>query len=211
MKPLPPQNILSDQLHHLHSMETHIARELPVLSGSVFDMGLRRLLSSCARRARERRDALGDLLARHTHIPAAKAATCIRGILAEGNRDLSQIKNPRNRDVAMLEHFIRIEQHAATAYGIAIPLITRIEYPEIGAELKSLLSDLEAARAGFKTSEARLLYVAGKHSPPAVGIHPSSPHLHVLEQSDEVFQSLGFAERRKEMRAIPNERIERAS
>lgn len=154
-------------------MEIHIARELPILAGSVLDIDLRRLLSSRAKCARERRDHVEELLSGHDRLSEIKAVDSIRGILAEGNRDLSAIRNPRSRDVAAVEHCVRIEQHAITAYGIAIPLINRIGFSGIGDRLKLSLGDLEKARLAFCSVERNLFIVAGIQPPFTVETSPS--------------------------------------
>jgi ferritin-like metal-binding protein YciE len=173
MKTILPQALLFDQLAQLHLMEIHIARELPILAGSVLDTELRRLLSARAKCARERRDSVEELLGHHDHLSAVKTLDSIRGILAEGNKDLSAIRNPRSRDVAMVEHCIRIEQHATAAYGIAVPLINRIGFSGIGDRLKLSLSDLEKARPAFRSIERKLFIVAGVQPPFAVEKNPS--------------------------------------
>jgi ferritin-like metal-binding protein YciE len=168
MKSISPPHILSDHLERLYRMETHIARELPILAGSVLNANLRRLLCVRAMRARARRDHLENMI-RHAHPLAIKTPDSIRVILAEGNRDLARIHHPYSRDVAMIEHCTRIEQHATTAYGIAVPLTHRIGYPRISDKLKLLLDDLETARFSFKTVEAEIFSIAACH-----------PHLSVV-------------------------------
>ncbi len=169
MKLTSPVLHLFDQLVRLHSMETHIARELPVLAGSVFNASLRRWLSRRAMDARARRDSLEDILKRHAHPLAVRTHDCIRTILAEGNRDLARIHHPRSRDVAMIEHCIRIEQHATTAYGIAVPLTHRIGFSRISDKLKPLLGDLETARPSFQALEAEVFSIAACQQPPSDG------------------------------------------
>lgn len=172
MKTISPQAVILDQLAQLHLMEIHIARELPILAGSVFDTELRGLLSARARCARERRNNVEELLGCHD-LSAIKTLDSIRGILAEGNRDLSTIRNPRLRDVAMVEHCIRIEQHATTAYGIAVPLVNRIGFSGTGDRLKLSLGDLEKARPAFRSIERRLFSITGVQAPFAVEKNPS--------------------------------------
>ncbi len=164
MKRTLPSQILSDQLVQLHCMETQIARALPILAGSVLNIRLRRLLSGRAISARERCDTLEDLLKRYASPAARKTLNSIRGILAEGNTELTRIRNPRDRDVVMIEHCLRIEQHATTAYGIAVPRTNRMGFPGIAARFRLLLSDLETARPSFHAVEAEVFSLAG-HSP----------------------------------------------
>ncbi len=120
--------------------------------------------------ARQRRMHLEDLLKRHAHPLTIKAYDSIRGILVEGNRDLARIHQPCSRDIAMIEHCIRIEQHATTAYGIAVPLTHRIGFPRISTELKLLLGDLETARLTYHAFEAEVFSIAG--TPASVAIQP---------------------------------------
>ncbi len=169
MKTISPPQILTDQIEQLHCMETQIARTLPILAGSVLNVRLRRWLSCRARRARERRDQLKELLDLHPHSLASKSYDSIRSILTEGNRDLARIHHPYSRDVAMIEHCIRIEQHARTAYGIAVPLTHRIGFPQISVRLKLLLTELETARHSYHAMEAELFAIAACHPQPHVG------------------------------------------
>ncbi|MES2920589.1 MAG: DUF892 family protein [Verrucomicrobiota bacterium] len=173
MKPTSPLQILSNQLVQLHCMETHIARELPILAGSALNASLRRWLSRRAMAARARRDRLQDLVELHAHPFPTKTPDSIRGILAEGNRDLARIHHPCSRDVAVIEHCIRIEQHAITAYGIAVPLTDRIGFPRSSDKLKPLLGDLETARLTFKILEAEVFSIAASH-PHTCEVEPRS-------------------------------------
>lgn len=170
MKTLYPPQILADQLEQLHCMETKIARSLPILAGSAMNVQLRKWLCSRAKRARDRRDLLQDLRNRHPHLLASKPYDGIRSILAEGNRDLALIHHPYSRDVAVIEHCIRIEQHAKTAYGIAVPLTHRIGFPQLSGELKFLLSDLEAARIPYQSLESEIFSIAASQSQTGTGI-----------------------------------------
>ena len=172
MKPPSPLQVLSDQLVQLHCMETHIARELLILAGSALNASLRRWLSRRAMAARARRDRLQDLVELHAHPFATRPPDPIRSILAEGNRDLALIRHPFTRDVAVIEHCIRIEQHAITAYGVAVPLSHRNGFPRISDKLKPLLGDLETARLSFKTLEAEVFSIAACH-PLACVEHPT--------------------------------------
>lgn len=178
MKPTHPPQILSDQLWQLHGMETQIARELPVLAGSVLNAPLRRWLSRRAMAARQRRDHLEDLLKHHAHPLATRPHCSIRAILVEGNRELSRIHHPYARDAAMIEHCIRIEQHATTSYGIAVPMTHRFGFPAISGELKQLLEDLEKARSTFHSLEETVFAIDASH--PHFGAsdpsHPAKRH-----------------------------------
>ncbi|MES2438395.1 MAG: DUF892 family protein [Verrucomicrobiota bacterium] len=165
MKLISPAHILSDQLWQLHCLESQVARALPVLSGSVLNSRLRGLLTGRARCARERHDILEDLIKHHGHPTATKTLDAVRGILAEGERELSRIHHPCVRDVAMIEHCIRIEQHATTAYGIAVPLAHRIGFSLISEKLRLLLGDLESARPSFQSVEAEVFAIAASHHP----------------------------------------------
>ena len=167
MKPTSLSQLLSDHLWQLHCMEMHISRTLPALAASVLNPRLRRLLSERAMCAYERREILEELLRRHAHPLATKTRDLIKGILVEGNRDLARIHNPCSLDVAMIEHCIRIEQHATTAYGIAVPLTSRMGFPQVGDKLKLLLTDLVTARSSFHALEMEVFSIAARHHPPA--------------------------------------------
>ena len=160
MKPISPLQTLSDQLGQLHNMEIHIARELLILAGSALSAPLRRWLSRRAMAARGRRDRLQDFIELHTDPCVARTQDLIRGVLAEGNRELSRIHHPYARDAAIIEHCIRIEQLATTAYGVAVPLTCRIGFPRLSDKLKPLLGDLEAARISFRSLEAEVFSIA---------------------------------------------------
>ncbi len=144
-------------------METQIARELPVLAGSVLNAPLRRWLSRRAMAARQRRDQLENLLQHHASPVATRTHRSIRAILVEGNRELARIHHPYARDVAMIEHCIRIEQHATTSYGIAVPMTHRSGFPAISGELNRLLEDLTNARSTFQALEETVFAIAACH------------------------------------------------
>lgn len=153
---------LSDHLWQLHHMETNLARSLPILAGSVLNPQLRRLLSSRAQSARQRREALEKLAKHHARPLAVATQDLVGDIMTEGNNDLARIRHPFTRDVLMTEHCIRIEHQAMSAYGSILP-ITRAT-PNLSENLKRVLSDLEQARFSLKAMRSKMATIAEHHS-----------------------------------------------
>lgn len=163
-----PTHRLADQLGQLHQMETRMATEFPVLAGSVMHTRLRGLLSRRARQARDRRDQVAGLTAHLGHLPQTAICPAIKGIIAEGNRELAAVHDPCTRDLAMLVHWMRIEQYAIAAYGIAVPIANRIGFPLVADRMNALLSDLTSARPSLLGMEAVVSRIAERHHAPTV-------------------------------------------
>ncbi len=148
--------LLFDQLHELHAMESQVARSLPVLSGSVMNVRLRKLLTERALRARDRRDWLADQMMRHERQPETRMHLAIGGILGAGNKHLAETGDPFMRDLLMIRHCIRIEQHAARAYGFASRLAESAGLTAESGRLASFLSELIEAGVRFRSIESEL-------------------------------------------------------
>ncbi len=137
-----------------------MATAFPVLAGSVMHPYLRQTLSLRARRARQRRDQIAGLREPESHVTHGGMCPAIKGILMEGGRDLARIRHPYTRDLAVLVHWMRIEQYAIVAYGIAVPVAKRIGMHQVADQMDALLSDLTAARRLLQSVEAEVSRIA---------------------------------------------------
>lgn len=155
--------LLFDSLHELYGMESQVATSLPVLSGSVMNVRLRKLLTDRAFRTRDRRDWLAGQLIQHGVPPDCRRCAAIRGILTAGNEDLERAGNPFSRDLVMVRHCLRIEQHATAAYGIVSPLAESAGFPTEVDRLAGFLSELKVACMRLQAIESELSRNANYH------------------------------------------------
>jgi len=151
-----PIKLLLDSYQELHAMEVQVARSLPVLSGSVMNVRLRKLLTELAFRTRDRRDWLADQVIHHGDLPVTRMRLAISGILTAGNNDLAETRNPFMRDLLMIRHCIRIIQHVSLGYGSVSRLADSAGVPADGRCLASFLSELEVAGMRLKAIESEL-------------------------------------------------------
>jgi|GEM_PF-6187193 len=160
-----PAELLFHLSHELYSMETHFVSYLPVLSGSVMNIRLRRLVTNQAFRARDRRDWFGNLVNRYGVNPHG-GYTAIKGILNEGSRELASARNPFTRDLVMLRHCLRIEQHVTSAYCTIASPGEFADFPAEADRLTSLLSKQKIAGMRLQAIESELSQVASFHRLP---------------------------------------------
>jgi len=151
-----PTGFTAVHFRELYSMERQVASTLPLLSGSVMNTRLRKLLWERCLRARDRRDQLAPLADGCHEAQSDVVCVVTRGILSGGHKILAVVGNPQVRDFMMVGHCLRVENHELSAYCRAALLAERGGYATEALLLLGMQSDLKIARLRLQSLEDEL-------------------------------------------------------
>jgi ferritin-like metal-binding protein YciE len=105
-----------DQIQHLHSAETQITEALPEVVEAASDPGLKRALQTHLQETREQVSHLQNILDHTAGKPESKRSKAMAALIDEGNDLITDAKNERVRDAAIITAWMKIERYEIAAY-----------------------------------------------------------------------------------------------
>jgi len=130
-----------EELRDLYSAETQLVEALPLMAEVAADKELKAAFKDHLKVTKEQVKRLDQIFKGLGESPEGKTCKGMKGLIAEGNEVLKEIKGPEVRDAALIAAAQRVEHYEIAGYGTARTFAKRLGHTQAATLLDATVKE----------------------------------------------------------------------
>jgi ferritin-like metal-binding protein YciE len=130
-----------EELKDLYSAETQLVEALPLMAEGATDKELKAAFKDHLKVTKEQVKRLDQIFKGLGESPEGKTCKGMKGLIAEGNEALKEIKDPEVRDAALIAAAQRVEHYEIAGYGTARTFARRLGHTQAATLLDTTVKE----------------------------------------------------------------------
>jgi ferritin-like metal-binding protein YciE len=143
--------LFEHEIQDLHSAENQIIDALPKMISMATHTELKTALRDHLQVTKEQLQRLDAIIEELSLKKPAKTCEGVKGIIAEGEKSLKEIKSDSTRDAAIIAAAQRVEHYEMAGYGTAAEYAKQLGFDEVAHTLHDILEEEKEADTSLNT------------------------------------------------------------